>query len=229
MKLYLFDHPEFDTAWKKNIPALIQWTEDNFVTRTVAGEPSNLWGANIVGEQDSFLYKMDYQTARYGAECARWYSITGNEKYKEKAYRSLNWVTYCNDADGLATESPVSKGINSWWSDCYGEGPRMFYPAMAAVPEWAPARENHILYSEGILKNVSYAPGKIQYDAISRDGTEYIKIAFKPTKIMLNGATIPLSSDNRKSGYLIKDLGDGDYSLTIKRVKAGTVIIFGYQ
>jgi hypothetical protein len=105
----------------------------------------------------------------------------------------------------------------------------MFYPAMAAVPEWAPARENHILYSEGILKNVSYAPGKIQYDAISRDGTEYIKIAFKPTKIMLNGATIPLSSDNRKSGYLIKDLGDGDYSLTIKRVKAGTVIIFGYQ
>src|SRR6185436_5421416 len=147
----------------------------------------------------------------------------------EKAFRSLNWVTYCNDANGLATESPVSKGINSWWSVCYGEGPRMFYPAMAAVPEWAPAHENHILYSECILKNVLYATNKIQYDAAFSDGTEYIKFAFKPARITLNGAVIPLSSGSRRSGYTIKDLGDGDYAITIKRVKAGTIVISGDQ
>ena len=77
---------------------------------------------------------MDYQTARYGAECARWYAVSGDETYKDKAFRSLNWVTYCNDATGFAFESPVSKGIQSWWSDCYGECPRMFYQAFAAVP-----------------------------------------------------------------------------------------------
>ncbi len=98
MTLCLFDYPDLDPGWKKDIPKLIKWTEDNFVFRTAPGEPSSMWGANIVGEQDSFNYKMDYQTARYAAECARWYRESGDESYKEKAYRSLNWVTYCNDS-----------------------------------------------------------------------------------------------------------------------------------
>jgi len=144
--LCLFDYPELDPDWKSDIPKLIKWTEDNFVFRTAPGEPATMWGANIVGEQDSFIFKMDYQTARYAAECARWYAVSGDESYKEKAFRSLNWVTYCNDSTGMAFESPVSKGISSWWSDCYGECPRMFYHAFAAVPEWAPPHENHILY-----------------------------------------------------------------------------------
>jgi len=60
-----------------------------------------------------FLPKMDYQTARYAAECARWYSASGDEAYKEKAYHSLNWVTYCNKPDGEGIESPVSKHISN--------------------------------------------------------------------------------------------------------------------
>ena len=155
-KLYIFDHPEFDPDWKTDIPEMIAWTEKYFVDRCNKGEPSTQWGANLVGEQDDFLPKMDYQTARYSAACARWYAVSGDESYKEKAYRSLNWVTYCNDSLGMAYESPVSVGVESWWSDCYGECPRMFYHVFAAMPEWAPPGENHILYSEGVLKNIKY-------------------------------------------------------------------------
>lgn len=225
MKLYLLDHPGFDTAWRIHIPQLIKWTEDYFINRSAPGEPSNLWGANIVGEQDSFLYKMDYQTARYGAECARWYAISGDEDYKEKAYRSLNWVTYCSDSSGLAFESPLSKGINSWWSDTYGECPRMFYHAFAAVPEWAPPHENHILYSEGILKNVTYKMDTIEYQATTGDGTEYIKLAFKPAKISLNGKALKVRTDTNGQGYLLKPLGNGDYQVIIKRKSPGNIII----
>ena len=106
MTLTLFDYPELDPGWRTDIPMLIKWTEDNFVFRTAPGEPSTMWGANIVGEQDDFNFKMDYQTARYAAACARWYAVSGDESYKEKAYRSLNWVTYCNDSLGMAFESP---------------------------------------------------------------------------------------------------------------------------
>ena len=70
------------------------------------GEPATQWGANIVGEQDGFLPKMDYQTARYAAQCARWYALSGDAAYKEKAYRALNWVTYCNNDDGVALRKP---------------------------------------------------------------------------------------------------------------------------
>ena len=226
--LYMLDHPEFDPAWKTDVPKLIRWTEDNFITRCALGEPANQWGANIVGEQDSFLYKMDYQTARYAAECARWYAVSGDETYKEKAYRSLNWVTYCNDTNGLAFESPVSKGISSWWSDCYGECPRMFYHALAVIPEWAPPGENHILYSEGILKNVVYHDKKIQYDATSANDIEYLRLAFKPTKITLNGTTVLLRSDTNEQGYVLKNLGNGDYAVMIKRMNSGNVVISGF-
>ena len=94
--LCMFDYPEFNPEWKANIPKMIKWTEDYFVFRKAPEEPATVWGANIVGEQDGFNFKMDYQTARYGAECARWYAVSGDETYKDKAFRSLNWVTYCN-------------------------------------------------------------------------------------------------------------------------------------
>jgi hypothetical protein len=214
--LCLFDYPDLDPDWKSDIPKLIKWTEDNFVFRTAPGEPSTMWGANIVGEQDSFIFKMDYQTARYAAECARWYAISGNESYKEKAFRSLNWVTYCNDSTGMAYESPVSKGILSWWSDSYGECPRMFYHAFAAVPEWAPPHENHILYSEGILRDIQYSPDRISYSATSGNGTEFLRLAFKPGKISLNGVVIYRSDNPKADSYSVKDLGKGDYAITIR-------------
>lgn len=223
--LYLFDHPDFDPAYKTDIPKLIQWTEKNFVFRSAPGEPSTQWGANIVGEQDGFLPKMDYQTARYGAECARWYVISGDESYKEKAYRALNWVTYCSDSSGLAFESPLSKGVTSWWSDCYGEGPRMFYHALAAVPEWAPPGENHILYSADILKEVSYEKHKVKYRAMGNSGKEFLRLAFKPSMIRLNGAVIPGTDDLLKEGYTLRPLGNGDYSLIIRRSSPGLVSV----
>ncbi|KPL26340.1 MAG: hypothetical protein AMS23_02165, partial [Bacteroides sp. SM1_62] len=224
-KLYMFDHPEFDPDFKTHLPELIKWTEEFFVFRCVPGEPAVQWGANIVGEQDMFLPKMDYQTARYAAECARWYAVSGDETYREKAYRSLNWVTYCNDGDGMAFESPLSKDVSSWWSDCYGECPRMFYHVFAAVPEWAPPGENHILYAEGVLKDVSYQDRKVEYTSTVNNGTEFLRLAFKPEIITIDGKNISLRQEPTQEGYLLKDLGHGDYALTISHKNAGVIHI----
>jgi hypothetical protein len=223
--LCLFDYPELDPDWKTNIPKLIRWTEKYFIDRTAPGEPATMWGANIVGEQDIFNHKMDYQTARYGAACARWYAISGDETYKEKAYRSLNWVTYCNDSAGMAFESPVSEGINSWWSDCYGECPRMFYHAFAGIPEWAPPAENHILYSEGILKNIEYGSSHVAYTATKTHDTEYLRLAFKPQAISVNGNQLQMQAGADGEGYTLESLGNGDYALHIRRTEAGRVVI----
>jgi hypothetical protein len=223
--LCLFDYPDLDPDWKTDIPMLIKWTEDNFIFRTAPGEPSTMWGANIVGEQDSFNLKMEYQTARYAAACARWYAVSGDESYREKAYRSLNWVTYCNDSAGMAFESPVSKGILSWWSDCYGECPRMFYQAFAGVPEWAPPHENHILYSEDILRDVKYNEGQVVYTASSENGTEYLRLAFKPSKITVNGVGISENRDLKFDTFSFRNLGHGDFAIKIKHKEAGKIVI----
>ena len=225
--LCLFDYPDLDPAWKTDIPVLIKWTEDNFIFRSAPGEPSTMWGANIAGEQDSFNFKMDYQTARYAAACARWYAASGDESYREKAYRSLNWVTYCNDSTGMAFESPVSKGILSWWSDCYGECPRMFYQAFAGVPEWAPPHEDHILYSAGMLRGVQYSEKLVKYTAADDNSIEYLRLSFKPDRITINGKEIFMGKVPIPDAYRLKKLGKGDYALTIKHIKACDILISG--
>ena len=168
---------------------------------------------------------MDYQTARYAAECARWYAVSGDESYKEKAYRSLNWVTYCNKADGEGFESPVSKHISNWWSDLYGECPRMFYPAFAGVPEWGPPGENHILYSDAVLKDVAYASKQVQYTATQGPATEYLRVNFHAASVTLAGARLALRHDLSSQGYTWKDLGHGDYAVSIRRDAPGAVVI----
>jgi hypothetical protein len=225
MTLCLFDFPELDPEWEKDIPALIAWTEKYFIFRSDPGEPSVMWGANIVGEQDTFKVKMDYQTARYGAECARWYSVSGDETYRDKAFRALSWVTYCNDSTGLAFESPVSKGITSWWSDCYGECPRMFYQAFAGMPELAPPHENHILYSFSVLRNVVYAPESVKFTSSSGKATEYLRLAFKPHRITIEGVMLQKSEDALPDTYSVRSLGKGDYSVIIRHNKPGTVVV----
>jgi hypothetical protein len=72
----------------------------------------------------------------------------------------------------------------------------------------------------------AYTVGKLQYTATDNIGTEYLRLAFNPTRIMLNGTTISLSSDNNE-GYTLKNLGNNNYAITIKRRKAGNIIVTG--
>jgi hypothetical protein len=211
--LYVGDHSSFTFSWKDILPSLIRWTEDNFIFKAAENEPSQFWGANIVSEQVAFMPKMDYQTARYAAQCARWYQLSGDEVYKEKAFRALNFVTYCNDSTGKVFESPFSKGVNSWWSDSYGECPIMFYHALGAVPAWAPAGEDHILYSSGVLRDVVYNDTGVSYYAAEITGNERLRVSFKPRVIA------------SKCNYTTQELSSGDYYLVIKRRAAGTVRI----
>jgi hypothetical protein len=221
--LYILDHPQFDPEWKSNVPKYIKWTEEHFVFRTDGKEPATAFGANVVGEQDGFNFKMDYQTARYAAECARWYRICGDDSYRENAYRSLNWVTYCSDGEGRATESPYSPHIASWWSDCYGECPRMFYHVFAAMPEWAPPRQDHILYSYGVLADVSYRRGIVEYAPCDPKGIEYLRLSYRPAKVALDGRSLPETTDLATEGWSARSLGGGDYAVIVRRVRAGVV------
>lgn len=227
MVLYLMDNAGFDPDWTADVPNLIRWTEDNFIFRTAPDEPATQWGANIVGEQDNFLFKMDYQTARYAAACARWFAVSGDAVYKEKAYRSLNWVTYCNNAVGQAVESPVSikKPISNWWSDCYGECPRMFYHAFAGVPDWAPPRENHILYSQSVLRQVNYGTKTVSYYPADDSGTDYLRLSFLPARVTVGTMRIAQRGDLATEGFVAKKMQNGDYAVTIRRQRAGPVTI----
>jgi hypothetical protein len=101
----------------------------------------------------------------------------------------------------------------------------MFYAAFAGVPEWAPPGENHILYSDAVLKDVVYAGKQVQYTSTQVPGTEYLRLAFRPSSITLNGAKLTLHPDLSSEGYTERELGQGDFALNVKRVRPGRIII----
>ena len=101
----------------------------------------------------------------------------------------------------------------------------MFYPAFAGVPEWAPPQENHILYSEAVLKNVYYAARRIQYTPTNGAGTEYLRLAFRPTTITVKAARLSLRPDLNSEGYTERSLGNGDFSVNIRRAHVGQVVV----
>jgi hypothetical protein len=101
----------------------------------------------------------------------------------------------------------------------------MFYQAFAGVPEWAPAGENHILYSDSVLKNVSYRAKQIRYTATQGTGADYLRVTFSPTQITLAGAKLVSVADGRAKGYTLRKIAENDYALTITRMASGQVVI----
>jgi hypothetical protein len=209
--LYILEHPDFDPEWRTHVPALLGWTEKHFVKRSARGEPGNVLGADIVGEQDVFLHKMGYQTARYAAEHALWFAASGDERSREKAFRSLSWVTYTSDARGRATESPYSK-LATWFSDEYGEGPRMVHLALAAVPEWAPPGEDHVLRSRAPLADVSYARGSVRFRTTGPEEVVSLRLSFRPGEVKGGEVTA-------------RPLGGGDFAVRLVVRQPGPVEI----
>jgi len=225
MNLYLLDNPDFDPNFAADVLKLLQWTEDHMVNvATSDGLPGQYYGASVVAEQFAYMMRMGYQTSRQAAEYAGYYALTGDPSYKDKAYRGFNYSTYMMKSNGESSDGPTDD-VGYWWSDVYGEGPRMFFYGFRAVPEWAPPRENHILYSKAVLKNVAYTSSSAQYTATGGQGIEYLRLAFLPADVTINGEAIALRSDLNAEGYTVRELGNGDYAVAIKRARIGDVVI----
>ena len=146
------------------------------------------------------------------------------KRIKDKAYRGFNYSTYMMQSNGQSSDGPTNS-VGYWWSDIYGEGPMMFFYGLKAVPEWAPPSENHILYSLSVLRDVSYSTGKVKYSPTNGAGIEYLRLAFIPTEITVNSVSLPLRTDLNAAGYTIRDLGNGDYAVNIRRAWAGDVVV----
>lgn len=135
---------------------------------------------------------MGSHTARYGAVCAMWYEVTGDPYYKEQANRFLNVATYMTYSDGY-----VAVGLNwpgAWFSDGYSDYVRHFMDAIAAVPEWAPEGENHLLSSTSVVTSIRYEKQKIEFSTFDESSQVIMRLNSKPVKVLLNGKPASVNS-----------------------------------
>ena len=78
-----------------------------------------------------------------------------------------------------------------------------------------------------LLKTVSYRALKVQYTATDKTGTEYVRLAFKPARITLNGIEI-LKKSNRNPILKIFIENLGMWPTVAKIVTTPLVAAFSY-
>ncbi|MBL7740643.1 MAG: fibronectin type III domain-containing protein [Chitinophagaceae bacterium] len=190
---YLLEHPEFDPNWETHVRGLITWVETEF------GETS--FGTMAINEQKSFFFFMGSHTSRYASINALLYEKTGDLAAREKAYRAFNWATYMARSTGVVIDGPEVN--HEWFTDGYGDYVRHFVTGMAAVPEWSPANQTHLLRSSSLVKSISYGTTSVNYTTYDGNATDILHVNFNPSVVTADGIILPHRSDLSQSGWTL--------------------------
>ncbi len=218
---WLMAHHEVDPRWREHVEHLLSWTVEKFGGDT-SHERGTQWGATVMSEQRDDTAKMASHTARFGATMALWYEATGDPLARERAVRSLNWATYaCRDDGIVAVAEDQNEGW--WFSDGYGDYIRHFLVAMAAVPDWAPRAEDHLLRSTSVVTHIDYGPGRVSFTTFDDASTETMRLGFRPTSVVAAGAALPKRERLDADGYMVSPLGSGGFLVRVRHSGGGEV------
>jgi hypothetical protein len=195
--------------------ALAAWVKAAF------GEP----GEPSINEQTWCYVPMASHTARYASIEALLYERTGDARHKEEAYRHFNWATYSCTDTGVVSVGPRWTG--TWWSDGYGDYIRHFFEGLAAIPEWAPADQNHLLRSSSLIQEIKYEPTRIAYRAYDEAGRERLRLAARPKQVSVGKYTVTEHSAKQAAGpgWTWKPLPEGGGVLDLERTGGREVTV----
>uniref|UniRef100_UPI00321636E7 hypothetical protein n=1 Tax=uncultured Draconibacterium sp. TaxID=1573823 RepID=UPI00321636E7 len=194
---YLTVNPEHDKNPEVHVPALLYYAVSAFKTEGMDAMNEQLWCYRPMGSH----------SARYASACALWYEKTANEWFKDQTFRYLNTATYMTYDNGVVAVGPDY--LASWFSDGYSDYVRHFIDVLAAVPEWAPADENHMLRSSSVVQGIEYNKEKIQYSTYAAQSTQKFRLINKPSKIMAGDRKIKESSSLQNEGWTWEKLNKG--------------------
>jgi hypothetical protein len=161
---------------------LITW-----VRTTLGGHP--FFNAIPIHEQKFCNFPMGSHTARYASLCAMVAEETGDSSYEGQAVQSFNWASYMANADGTVTVGIDRPDYYNqcWFTDGYFDYVPHFLDGLAAMPQYAPSTEDHMLRSSSPIQEISYQPKQINYRTFDSPGTQKFRLSFTPTRVTAAG------------------------------------------
>jgi hypothetical protein len=220
------DPAEVDPQWMGHVGRLIDWV------RIKLGR-GPFFGAQAIDEQStpdasfgccSRAGQGDH-TARWAAVNALFFEKTRDGQAREDAFRSLNYGSYFARSDGRIACCGVDYAEPYWFSDGYADYLRHYQWAMGAIPEFAPARADHLLRSSSVVQSVRYAAHRIDYRCFDADATEVLRLAFKPVRVTAGGSPLEVRSDVREQGFTLQPLAGGDWIVRIRHTGSGQISV----
>jgi hypothetical protein len=98
---------------------------------------------------------------------------------------------------------------------------------MAAIPELAPKRRDHLLGSTSVVQAVTYRRRSLSYRTFDANGVETLRLSYVPRRILAGTALLPASADLTASGYSLRALGGGDFVVRIRHDTARRIRVEG--
>ncbi|MEN3312095.1 MAG: hypothetical protein V7645_1424 [Actinomycetota bacterium] len=213
-----------DPLWNEHAKTVLRWVRTSFGRGPFAGA----WG---IDEQRApgrpgccSRVGLGSTTSRWAAANALLYARTGDEAARDQAVRSLSYATYFATRDGRISCCGQRPGNTFWFSDGYGDYLRSFNWAMAAMPELAPKRQNHLLGSGSVVQSVAYSQNGVAYRTFDAASTEVLRLRFRPRRVTA-GTTLLEREDLNAEGYVIQTLGGGDYAMRIRHDRSRRIRI----
>lgn len=228
---YILTRPDpaaADPKWMGHIGRLIDWVRSRFGR-------GPFFGAQSIDEQGtpdasfgccSRAGQGDH-SARWAAINALFYERTHDGQAREDAFRTLNYATYFARDNGQIACCGVDYSDPYWFSDGYADYFRHFQWAMGAVPEFAPARTDHLLRSSSVVRAVTYANRRIQYETFDDSATEVLRLSFRPAKILAGAEALRPGAIGKEQGYTLESLPGGDWVVRVRHDRSRVVTITG--
>ena len=225
---FIMRRREYFPDWKDNVQAIFDW-----VYKKLGNEKWKQYGLTVVNEQTAYQVPGNSHTSRQASAELQLMRLSGDRSRFDHAVRQLNWATYMVDVDG---KNRYMQDEN-WLTDGYGDYVRHYLRAMAAMPELAPANEDHLLSSTSVVQHVFYKGqmGKyyfpplkdtlntqLHYAVFDEKGTEVLRLLQKPSGVLFDNKRA--NETDSPEGYEWNQLGTGGV-LTIRRTKTKMVTI----
>jgi poly(3-hydroxybutyrate) depolymerase len=214
-----------DPQWRPHVESMLEWVRSSLGRGAFLGA----WG---IDEQFARGRPGCCSRAGLGSTTSRWaamnallYARTGDERARELAFRSLNYATYFALNDGRIACCGRRPQNTYWFSDGYGDYLRSFNWAMAAIPEFAPKRQNHLLGSSSVVQAVSYGRAGVGYRTFDARAVDVLRLAYRPAGVRAGGRTLPPVDELTGDGYTVEPLGGGDYVVRVRHERARSVFV----
>ncbi len=218
---------DVDPRWENHTGHLIDWVRQKLGRGPFLGA----WAVDEQGTPDGHgccsRSGLGSDTSRWGAINAMYAEKTGDAQMREDAFRSLNYATYFASEDGKISCCGKGFGGQYWFSDGYSDYLRHFNWAMGALPELAPAGEDHLLRSSSPVKKVKYGERQLDYTTFDATGTQVLRLTYRPARVSSGGVALEERTNPDQPGYTVQALTGGDYVVRIRHVNSGDMSVRG--
>jgi hypothetical protein len=229
---HFMSHPEAYPMWKtdlRNILSLV-WNRNGADPNSFGDVYSGAWAfpesAVCCGTSLSYCqYTAGPTMLHYGVMAASPWAL-------EAGRRMMIMATYDSLENGVVKDGLFGDQVATGeWSNLAHPWPLcQVLEAIAWLPEdFAPNRENHIVRSTSVVRDVRYEKGDITYSTFDAPPgvQEVLRLAFNPVTIQADGRRLREKTALDGIGYTVNTLANGDCIVTLRHDGSRHIHILG--